>query len=80
MACRNGLGGRGVLDGGGPDLICGGNDTMSGGAGNDRLFGKAGIDRLTGGTGAHFFSGKTGTDVATDFSSTQGDTKDNTTP
>jgi VCBS repeat-containing protein len=64
------------------DLLCGGlgNDKLSGGAGDDTLSGGAGNDRLTGGTGADRFSGGTGTDTATDFNTTQGDTKDNTIP
>jgi subtilisin family serine protease len=75
----------------GNDLACGGNgndtlrgqvgnDTLSGELGNDRLEGGSNDDMLTGGAGADFFSGGEGTDAATDFTPSQGDTKDNTIP
>ena len=44
---------------------------MTGGSGNDTL---------TGGAGPDSFSGGPGTDVATDFTPSQGDTKDGTIP
>jgi Ca2+-binding RTX toxin-like protein len=54
------------------------NDLLCGGLGNDNLSGGAGDDRLTGGTGADRFSGGSGPDTATDFTPSQGDTKDTT--
>jgi hypothetical protein len=44
------------------------------------MSGAADNDRLTGGPGADRFSGGAGTDVATDFTTTQGDTSDGTIP
>lgn len=66
---------------GGEDLLCGGlgNDDLPGGA-DDTLSGGAGNGRLTGGTGTDRFSGGKGTDTASDFTPTQGDSKDNTIP
>ena len=55
-----------------------GDDTLSGLGGNDLLCGARGNDRLTGGTEADRFKGGSGTDTATDFTASQGDTKDNT--
>jgi VCBS repeat-containing protein len=62
----------------GNDLLCGdsGGDTLSGGDGDDSLGGGSGTDRLTGGSGADHFSGGSGTDTATDYSATEGDTRD----
>jgi VCBS repeat-containing protein len=70
-----------LTGGDGNDLLCGdsGTDTLSGG-GDDSLGGGSGSDRLTGGSGADRFSGGSGTDTATDFTTTQGDTSDGTTP
>ncbi len=77
-----------LMDGGdGKDLIRGGDgndtlignaqdDTLLGGNGHDTMFGAQHDDTMTGGLGADRFSGGTGTDVATDFNSAQGDTKD----
>ncbi|MBA3703317.1 MAG: tandem-95 repeat protein [Rubrobacteraceae bacterium] len=62
--------GNDVLDGGR------GDDKLNGGEGNDRLLGNAGIDRLTGGAGADFFSGGAGEDTSTDYTASQGDTRD----
>ena len=56
----------------------GSNDLMCGGKGVDALNGNSGDDTLGGGLGSDRFSGGTGTDTATDFSPSQGDTKDNT--
>ena len=75
----------------GRDLACGGdgndrlrgengNDTLYGGQGNDCLEGGDGNDKLNGSMGADFFSGGPGTDTATDFTPSQGDTKDATIP
>jgi Ca2+-binding RTX toxin-like protein len=78
-----GQNGNDTLNGqGGNDLLCGGNgdDTLSGGNDNDTLYGGNGNDTLTGGAGADFFSGGAGTDTATDFTPSQGDTKDGTLP
>ena len=63
---------------GGNDLLCGdsGGDTLSGGGGDDSLGGGSGTDVLTGGLGADHFSGGSGTDTATDYSATEGDTRD----
>lgn len=52
-----------------------GADTLLGGDGTDRLFGAAGIDTLTGGAGADKFDGGSNTDTATDYTPSQGDTK-----
>jgi len=79
----NGQDGNDLLCGGsGNDTLSGGggDDTLSGGAGNDIMSGAAGNDGLTGGPGADRFSGGAGTDVATDFTATQGDTRDGTIP
>jgi VCBS repeat-containing protein len=89
----NGQGGNDLLCGGagndihsggdGDDTLGGadGNDPLSGGAGNDIMSGAAGNDLLTGGPGADRFSGGAGNnDVATDFTTTQGDTSDGTIP
>jgi large repetitive protein len=89
----NGQGGNDLLCGGagndihsggdGDDTLGGadGNDPLSGGAGNDIMSGAAGNDLLTGGPGADHFSGGAGNnDVATDFTTTQGDTSDGTIP
>jgi Ca2+-binding RTX toxin-like protein len=75
--------GNDTISGGpGSDIIDGqnGDDTISGGDGNDILRGGSGNDTLTGGAGADFFSGGSGADTATDFSRTQGDTRDGTIP
>jgi Ca2+-binding RTX toxin-like protein len=76
-----GLLGRNTINGlGSSDLLCGGNggDTLNGGDGDDTLYGNRGDDTLNGGPGADFFSGGQGTDTATDFTPSQGDTKDGT--
>ncbi len=76
-----GLLGRNTINGlGSNDLLCGGNgvDTLNGGDGDDTLYGNRGDDVLSGGPGADFFSGGPGTDTATDFTPSQGDTKDST--
>jgi VCBS repeat-containing protein len=67
-----------LTGGDGNDLLCGdsGGDTLVGGAGDDSLGGGSGTDLLTGGSGADHFSGGSGTDTATDYSATEGDTKD----
>jgi Ca2+-binding RTX toxin-like protein len=68
--------------GAGEDIIDGGkgNDTITGGDGTDILRGASGDDVLAGGAGADRFSGGAGTDTVTDFSATQGDSKDSTIP
>jgi VCBS repeat-containing protein len=88
----NGQGGEDLLCGGaGNDTLSGGdgndtlgggdgNDILSGGAGDDGMSGGAGNDVLTGGPGADRFSGGAGKDVATDVTTTQGDTNDGTIP
>jgi subtilisin-like proprotein convertase family protein len=62
------------------DILLGqnGDDTLSGLGGNDLMCGARGNDRLTGGLGADRFEGGSGNDRATDFTPSQGDTKDNT--
>jgi Ca2+-binding RTX toxin-like protein len=57
----------------------GSNDLLCGGQGNDTLNGAAGDDTMGGGQGADRFRGGAGTDRATDFTPSQGDTKDTTT-
>jgi Ca2+-binding RTX toxin-like protein len=66
----------------GDDTLDGGddNDTLQGGNGNDNLRGGNGNDTLTGGMGADAFSGGAGADTVTDFTASQGDTKDSTIP
>jgi hypothetical protein len=80
----------GTINGGlGDDTLDGGNgnDTLIGGDGNDHLIGGNGTDTLqggnnddtlTGGSGPDSFSGGPGNDTATDFTPSQGDTKDAT--
>jgi hypothetical protein len=78
-----GSGGDDALFGGaGGDVLRGGkgDDRISGGGGEDQLYGEAGADRMSGGSGADRFGGGPGTDTATDFTPSQGDTKDNTIP
>ena len=77
-----GNGGDTLQGGDGNDVLDGGRgeDRLNGGIGEDRLFGKAGADTLTGGADADFFSGGSGTDTATDFNTSQRDTKDSTIP
>jgi hypothetical protein len=64
----------------GADMIFGqnGNDALNGLDGNDLLCGGRGNDTFTGGDGADHFGGGQGTDTVTDFTPSQGDTKDNT--
>ena len=64
------------------DILLGqnGNDTLRGLGGKDLLCGARGNDRLSGGADADRFEGGPGTDTATDFTLSQGDTKDNTVP
>jgi VCBS repeat-containing protein len=79
----NGLGSNDLLCGGkGVDALNrnSGDDTLLGGPGNDTLNGAAGDDTLGGGLGSDRFSGGTGTDTVTDFTPSQGDTKDTTIP
>jgi Ca2+-binding RTX toxin-like protein len=52
-----------------------GNDTVRGLGASDLLCGGTGNDTLTGGVEADHFGGGSGTDTATDFNSSQGDTK-----
>jgi Ca2+-binding RTX toxin-like protein len=63
--------------GGGDDILKGqdGNDILIGGNGKDTLEGGNGDDIMTGGSGADSFNGGPGTDTATDFTPSQGDTK-----
>ena len=84
-----GQGGNDLLCGGnGPDAMSGGsgddtlegangNDALRGNAGKDILRGSAGGDTLTGGTQADSFDGGSGTDTATDFNTTEGDSRKN---
>jgi VCBS repeat-containing protein len=84
-----GQGGNDFLCGGnGPDAMSGGsgddtldgangNDAPRGDAGKDILRGSAGDDTLTGGTEADSFDGGSGTDKATDFNTTEGDSRKN---
>jgi subtilisin-like proprotein convertase family protein len=68
-----GQNGNDVLNGSGSnDLLCGGrgNDTLNGGAGDDTMGGAQGADSFRGGAGD--------ADRVTDFSPSQGDTKDTT--
>jgi hypothetical protein len=77
----NGGLGDDTLDGGnGNDTLQGGdgNDHLLGGNGTDTLQGGNGDDTLTGGSGPDSFSGGPGNDTATDFTPSQGDTKDAT--
>jgi hypothetical protein len=66
-----------IFGGNGNDELEGdaGNDRISGQEGTDKMFGEDGSDLLTGGPSADVFDGGPGTDTATDFSSSQGDTK-----
>jgi VCBS repeat-containing protein len=66
----------------GTDILLGqnGDDTLRGMGGKDLLCGGRGNDRLSGGAGADRFEGGPGTDRATDFTPSQGDTKDATIP
>jgi len=54
-----------------------GNDALRGNAGKDILRSSAGGDTLTGGTEADSFDGGSGTDTATDFNTTEGDSRKN---
>jgi len=77
----NGGLGDDTLDGGnGNDTLLGGdgNDHLLGGNGTDTLQGGNGDDTLTGGSGPDSFNGGPGNDTATDFTPSQGDTKDAT--
>jgi Ca2+-binding RTX toxin-like protein len=79
--------GRDTLRAGeGIDLLCGGasddtleggggDDTLDGGAYNDTLRGGYGADRLTGGSGSDHYDGGPDTDIATNFSTAEGDSK-----
>jgi Ca2+-binding RTX toxin-like protein len=64
----------------GDDLVCGGggNDAIDGDEGHDMILGQEGVDMLRGGAGADYFNGGAGTDQVMDFTSREGDTKDNT--
>src|SRR5215213_4490681 len=75
---RGGDGNDLILGGGGNDILEGGNDNdkLDGGTGTDILRGESGDDTLTGGSGADSFNGGPGNDTATDFTPSQGDTKD----
>jgi serralysin len=75
---RGGDGNDLILGGGGNDTLEGGNDNdiLDGGAGTDILRGESGDDTLTGGSGPDSFNGGPGNDTATDFTPSQGDTKD----
>ena len=66
---------------GATDILLGqnGDDTLRGMGGKDLLCGARGNDRLSGGADADRFEGGSGTDRATDFTPSQGDTKDNST-
>jgi hypothetical protein len=78
----NGTAGTDLLFGqNGNDVLNGsdGNDLLCGGRGNDALNGGTGDDTMTGGLGADRFSGGSEADTATDFTLSQGDTKDDTT-
>jgi subtilisin-like proprotein convertase family protein len=78
----DGTGGADMIFGqNGNDVLngSGSNDLLCGGRGNDTLNGNAGNDTMGGGQGADSFSGGDGTDRATDFTPSQGDTKDTTT-
>jgi CSLREA domain-containing protein len=77
----HGVGGRNTINGGAADdLLCGGSsaDTIHGGNGADTIYGRDGNDTLTGGSGPDVFSGGPGTDRVTDFTPSQGDSKDTT--
>ena len=79
----NGTNGDDTLFGGsGNDVLKGGSgaDHLFGGSGNDGLYGDNGADRLGGGAGADSFSGGAGEDVATDFDTGEGDTRDASIP
>jgi VCBS repeat-containing protein len=69
-----------LYGGAGRDVLRGGkgDDRLSGGGGEDELYGEEGADTMSGGSGADHFSGGSGTDTATDFTPSQGDTKDTT--
>jgi hypothetical protein len=74
----NGKGYGGVLDGtSADDVIVGtlGRDRISAGKGKDTICAGDGNDTITGGPAADRFDGGAGKDAATDFSSAQGDTK-----
>jgi Ca2+-binding RTX toxin-like protein len=75
---RGGDGNDLILGGGGNDTLEGGNDNdvLDGGTGTDTLRGESGNDTLTGGSGPDSFNGGPGSDTATDFTPSQGDTKD----
>jgi Ca2+-binding RTX toxin-like protein len=78
----NGGPGDDTIDGStGNDILKGddGDDILIGGQGNDRLEGGNNNDTMTGGQGADAFIGGAGSDTATDFTTSQGDTKDGTT-
>jgi CSLREA domain-containing protein len=78
----DGTGGADMIFGqNGNDVLngLGSNDLLCGGRGNDTLNGNAGNDTMGGGQGADRFRGGGGTDRATDFTQSQGDTKDTTT-
>ncbi|HKY42128.1 MAG TPA: Calx-beta domain-containing protein [Pyrinomonadaceae bacterium] len=75
---RGGDGNDLIIGGVGNDTLEGGNhnDTLDGGTGIDTLRGESGDDTLTGGAGGDSFNGGPGNDTATDFTPSQGDTKD----
>jgi Ca2+-binding RTX toxin-like protein len=77
---RGGDGNDLIFGGGGNDTLEGGNDndTLDGGTGTDILKGENGDDTMTGGSGPDSFIGGAGNDTATDFTPSQGDTKDGT--
>lgn len=78
-----GMGGDDTLNGeAGNDILNGENgvDTLNGGTGNDTLRGHGGIDTLTGGLGADFFSGGPALDTLIDFTPSEGDVKDLSSP
>jgi VCBS repeat-containing protein len=77
----DGANGQDTLYGGpGRDVLRAGkgDDRLSGGGGEDELYGQEGADTMSGGSGGDRFSGGSGQDVASDFSPSQGDTKDTT--
>jgi Ca2+-binding RTX toxin-like protein len=69
----------------GTDILLGQNgddtlrgDPLTGVGGKDLICGGRGNDRLSGGGDADRFEGGSGNDRATDFTPSEGDTKDNT--
>jgi Ca2+-binding RTX toxin-like protein len=83
VAVRAGGNGSDTINGtAGTDVLLGqnGDDTLDGQSGIDLLCGARGNDRLTGGADADRFGGGSGVDVATDLTTSQGDTQDGTIP